>query len=95
MSAEEQDQKPGDVKPKLTVTVQFQNQTCTVKVRSTTQFKKIFDAAEAKFGQPAGAFRYTFEGQRIRPEQTPLELDMEDGDTIDAHLQQLGGSYDH
>ncbi|GJE99690.1 ubiquitin-related domain-containing protein [Phanerochaete sordida] len=90
--SEEQEQKPEDVKPKLTVNVQFQTQTCTVKVRATTQFKKIFDAAEAKFGQPSGAFRYTFEGSRIRPEQTPGELEMEDGDTIDAHLQQLGGA---
>ncbi|KIP01455.1 hypothetical protein PHLGIDRAFT_96990 [Phlebiopsis gigantea 11061_1 CR5-6] len=86
------EEKP-DVKPKLTVQVQFDGQTCTVKVKPTTLFKKIFEAAETRFGQPAGAFRYNYDGERIRPEQTPAELGMEEGDIVDAHLQQTGGSW--
>ncbi|EKM51067.1 uncharacterized protein PHACADRAFT_151586 [Phanerochaete carnosa HHB-10118-sp] len=90
--SEEQEHKE-DVKPKLTVQVQFQSQVCTVKVKSTTQFKKIFEAAETKFGRSSGSFKYTFEGERIRPEQTPGEFNMEDGDTIDAHLEQVRSRY--
>lgn len=62
--SDEQEHKD-DVKPKLTVQVQFQSQgtgnilallwshltsgtVCTVKVKSTTQFKKIFEAAEVR-----------------------------------------------
>ncbi|KAI9566595.1 hypothetical protein HD554DRAFT_2174252 [Boletus coccyginus] len=39
----------------------------------------------------AGTLRFAYEGKRLRPEDTPVELDMEDGDQIDAFLQQVGG----
>jgi small ubiquitin-related modifier len=33
-----------------------------------------------------------FDGERIQGGQTPADLDMEDGDSIDVMIQQLGGS---
>ena len=30
------------------------------------------------------------EGQRLREEQTPMELDMEEGDVIDVMVEQMG-----
>ncbi|KAG5645310.1 hypothetical protein DXG03_006499 [Asterophora parasitica] len=35
-----------------------------------------------------GTFKFTYDGERVLPEQTPAELGMEDGDQIDAHLGQ-------
>ncbi|PON91896.1 Rad60/SUMO-like domain containing protein, partial [Trema orientale] len=35
--------------------------------------------------------RFLFEGARIRPNHTPKELKMEDGDEIDAMIDQMGG----
>lgn len=35
---------------------------------------------------------FLFDGRRLRGEQTPDELEMEDGDEIDAMLHQTGGS---
>ncbi|QCE11530.1 small ubiquitin-related modifier [Vigna unguiculata] len=36
---------------------------------------------------------FLFDGRRLRAEQTPDELEMEDGDEIDAMLHQTGGGY--
>ncbi|TBU38317.1 ubiquitin-related domain-containing protein [Dichomitus squalens] len=92
MTEEQQDQPQEDVKPKINLVVDFEGQTCTVKVKTLTPFKKLFEAAEKRFGKEPGTFKFTFSGQRLRPEETPAEHNMEDGDTIDAHLQQLGGA---
>ncbi|CAI0379378.1 unnamed protein product [Linum tenue] len=35
---------------------------------------------------------FLFDGRRLRAEQTPDELEMEDGDEIDAMLHQTGGA---
>ncbi|CAI0452347.1 unnamed protein product [Linum tenue] len=34
---------------------------------------------------------FLFDGRKIRPEHTPVELEMENGDEIDAMLHQTGG----
>ncbi|KAH9915557.1 ubiquitin-like protein [Epithele typhae] len=78
-----EEEKQEDVKPKITLVVDFEGQTCSVKVKPGMTFKKLFEAAEAR------TFKFTFTGQRLRPEETPLEHNMEDGDQIDAHLQQV------
>ncbi len=36
--------------------------------------------------------RFLFDGQRLNPQQTPADLEMEDEDEIDAMVQQTGGS---
>ncbi|KAI0795853.1 ubiquitin-like protein [Abortiporus biennis] len=87
MGAEETE----DVKPKLNISVDFEGTICTVKVKPTTPFKKIFEAAEKRFQKEPGTFKFTFAGKRLSPEEKPADHDMEDGDTIDAHLQQIGG----
>ena len=35
--------------------------------------------------------RFLFDGNRISPNQTPEELDMEDNDVIDVMVEQQGG----
>ena len=36
--------------------------------------------------------RFLFDGNRIRENQTPNELEMEDGDSIDVVVAQVGGT---
>ena len=36
--------------------------------------------------------RFLFDGKRIRENQTPNELEMEDGDSIDVVVAQVGGT---
>ncbi|KAF9040225.1 ubiquitin-like protein [Hymenopellis radicata] len=85
-------QEPEDVKPKINIHIQTDGgDKIAVMVRRDTRFAKVFAAAEKKFGKEPGTFKFTYEGKRIQPDQTPAEVDMEDQDTIDAHLEQTGG----
>lgn len=61
------------------------------KVKRTTQFRKLMDAYCARMGVAGGNFRFLFDGDRLRPEQTPADCDMEDEDEIDAFREQTGG----
>jgi len=87
MSQEESE----DVKPKLNLIINYEGQHITVKVKPNMPFRKIFAAAEERFGKAPGTFRFAFEGKRLGLEDTPAETGMEDNDMIDAHIQQLGG----
>jgi len=61
------------------------------KVRTTTKFEKIFDAYCQKNAIGANVTRFLFDGLRVKKEDTPAKLDMEDGDVIDAVMEQEGG----
>ncbi|KAI0260367.1 ubiquitin-related domain-containing protein [Gloeopeniophorella convolvens] len=80
-----------DSKPKLNLTINYEGKQITVKVKANMQFKKIFEVAEKRFGKEPGTFKFVYEGDRVLPTETPAERSMEDGDIIDAHLEQLGG----
>jgi len=82
-----------DVKPKIDLTIVHEGQTCQIKVKSTTPLKKVFEAAEKRFGRETGTFKFFFEGTRLQPQDTPASHGMESGDSIDAHLEQLGGRH--
>ncbi|KAF9445238.1 ubiquitin-like protein [Macrolepiota fuliginosa MF-IS2] len=84
-------QEPEDVKPKLNLMIAFEGTSITVKVRPTMTFAKIFQAAEKKFEKDPGSFKFTYDGERVNAQSTPGDLGMEDGDQIDAHLEQIGG----
>ncbi|KAG1758221.1 hypothetical protein EDD22DRAFT_214704 [Suillus occidentalis] len=54
-------------------------------------FIKLHDVHQKRFGKEPGTFKFTYDGKRLRAENTPMDMEMEDGDIIDAHLEQLGG----
>lgn len=63
------------------------------KVKVTTKFEKIMNAYCTKKSLDSKVMRFMYEGERINGEQTPQELEMEDGDQIDANQEQLGGCW--
>ena len=40
---------------------------------------------------PAEGVRFLYDGERLNRDQTPPELEMQDGDAIDALVEQTGG----
>lgn len=66
-------------------TVQF-------KCKGTTPLEKLMKAFCSKQGLQFGAVKFLFDGNRIQPQQTPGDLDMEDLDVIDAQMEQQGAS---
>ena len=58
----------------------------------TTTLDKLMRAYCMRQGVAIGSVRFLFDGHRISPEDTPHDLNMEDGDTIDVMVEQQGGS---
>ena len=53
------------------------------KVKTTTKLQKVFDAyATARY--PGRDLRFLLDGKRLNGDQTPADVDMEDGDQIDV-----------
>ena len=53
------------------------------KVKTTTKLQRVFDAyATARY--PGRDLRFLLDGERLRGDQTPGDVDMEDGDQIDV-----------
>ncbi|EFN52489.1 hypothetical protein CHLNCDRAFT_138857 [Chlorella variabilis] len=61
------------------------------RVKPKTPFQKIFNAYYQKTQQDQNLLKFLFDGQRVRPEETPADLQMEEGDSIDAMINQMGG----
>ena len=61
------------------------------KVKKTTKFRKILTAYASKAGIEKRAIRLMVDGERVNLEQCPGDLDMENGDQIDAMVEQQGG----
>ncbi|RKP08882.1 ubiquitin-related domain-containing protein [Thamnocephalis sphaerospora] len=62
------------------------------KIKKTTQLRKLMEAYCERQGKAMSSVRFLYDGSRIQPENTPNELDMEDGDSIDVMVEQIGGA---
>ncbi|KAF4622316.1 hypothetical protein D9613_009260 [Agrocybe pediades] len=85
-------QEQEDVKPKINLNIAYEGTQITVKVKPNMRFGKIFEAAEQRLGKEPGTFKFTYDGTRVNKDDTPAGLGMEDGDQVDAFLEQLGGA---
>ncbi|XP_019183178.1 PREDICTED: small ubiquitin-related modifier 1-like [Ipomoea nil] len=90
---QEEDKKPLDqsgVQINLKVKGQDGNEVF-FKIKRSTQLKKLMNAYCVRQSVDLNSIAFLFDGRRLRGEQTPDELEMEDGDEIDAMLHQTGG----
>mmetsp|Transcript_32443 Transcript_32443/g.44559 ORF Transcript_32443/g.44559 Transcript_32443/m.44559 type:complete len:94 (-) Transcript_32443:108-389(-) len=61
------------------------------KIRRNTPLQKLFHSFCQRQGIQETQIKFLYDGRRLRGEQTPSSLGMEDGDMIDAMLNQTGG----
>ncbi|KAI8889279.1 ubiquitin-like protein [Backusella circina FSU 941] len=61
------------------------------KIKRSTQLRKLMDAYCERQGKSAGSIRFLYDGTRVLAHNTPNELDMDDGDSIDVMVEQVGG----
>ncbi|RKP26949.1 ubiquitin-related domain-containing protein, partial [Syncephalis pseudoplumigaleata] len=61
------------------------------KIKRTTALKKLMHAYCERQGKSVESVRFLYDGIRILPDNTPAELEMEDDDTIDVMVEQVGG----
>ncbi|KAJ1834865.1 SUMO protein smt3 [Coemansia sp. RSA 2711] len=61
------------------------------KIKRSTKLAKLMQAYCSRTGKSSGTVRFLVDGERITGESTPETLGLEDGDTIDAMTEQVGG----
>lgn len=62
------------------------------RIKKTAGLKKLMTAYCERQSVDPNSIVFLFDGNRLRADQTPAELEMEDGDEIDAMLHQTGGT---
>jgi len=62
------------------------------RIKFTTPLSKVITAYCERVGASANTLRFFFDNVRINEQDTPGSLEMEDGDMIDVHAEQQGGS---
>ncbi|KAK6542101.1 hypothetical protein TWF694_007870 [Orbilia ellipsospora] len=75
----------------LNIKVTDNNNEVFFKIKRTTQLKKLMDAFCERQGKAPTTVRFLFDGSRVQPNDTPDTLDMQDGDTLEVHQEQIGG----
>lgn len=61
------------------------------KIKKTTPMKRLMEAFCKRQGKSMESLRFLIDGTRVSPDNTPEDLDLEDGDVIEAHREQVGG----
>ncbi|KAJ8527863.1 hypothetical protein K7X08_015314 [Anisodus acutangulus] len=94
VAAGEEDKKPtGDQSGHINLKVKGQDgNEVFFRIKRSTQLKKLMNAYCDRQSVDFNSIAFLFDGRRLRAEQTPDELEMEDGDEIDAMLHQTGGT---
>ncbi|KAG8533382.1 uncharacterized protein KY384_002165 [Bacidia gigantensis] len=75
----------------LNIKVTDNNNEVFFKIKRTTQLNKLMTAFCERQGKAMASVRFLFEGTRVNANDTPHSLDMDDGDTLEVHQEQIGG----
>ncbi|KZF26321.1 ubiquitin-like protein-like protein SMT3 [Xylona heveae TC161] len=75
----------------LNIKVTDNNNEVFFKIKRTTALKKLMDAFCERQGKAPNTVRFLFDGTRVQPADTPDSLEMQDGDTLEVHQEQIGG----
>ncbi|KAL6553391.1 Small ubiquitin-related modifier 2 [Orobanche gracilis] len=93
MADEPADNKPAGQDAHINLKVKGQDgNEVFFRIKRSTQLKKLMNAYCDRQSVDFSSIAFLFDGRRLRAEQTPNELEMEDGDEIDAMLHQTGGA---
>ncbi|CDZ96945.1 Ubiquitin-like proteins [Phaffia rhodozyma] len=61
------------------------------KIKTTTKFSKLKSAYAQRVGKSVSTIRFLFDGTAVGDDDTPASLSMEDQDSIDVMIEQIGG----
>ncbi|KAK0703826.1 ubiquitin-related domain-containing protein [Lasiosphaeria miniovina] len=75
----------------LNIKVTDNNNEVFFKIKRSTKLEKLMTAFCERQGKTFASVRFLFEGQRVQPSDTPDTLEMQDGDTLEVHQEQVGG----
>ncbi|KAF7545619.1 hypothetical protein G7046_g9520 [Stylonectria norvegica] len=75
----------------LNIKVTDNNNEVFFKIKRTTKLEKLMGAFCDRQGKAITSVRFLFDGTRVQPTDTPDALEMQDGDTLEVHQEQVGG----
>ncbi|KAI0324290.1 small ubiquitin-like modifier [Cubamyces sp. BRFM 1775] len=90
-----QDGEPKVEDPNAPINIKVTTQTgeeVFFKIKRSTKLNKLQVAYANKVGKDVNSIRFLYDGARIGDDDTPASLDMEDNDSIDVMVEQVGGS---
>ncbi|XP_018475863.1 small ubiquitin-related modifier 1-like [Raphanus sativus] len=92
-AAQEDDKKPGDEgEAQIILKVKAQDRfEASFRMKRSAQLIKLMNASCERFCVDFNSFVFFFDGCRLLAGQTPDDLDMKDGDEIEAVLNLRGG----
>ncbi|KAJ7187725.1 hypothetical protein GGX14DRAFT_547135 [Mycena pura] len=76
---------------KITLNFSFHESVLSIVMKTDTKFEKARRALEHTLSLGYGSYYIIYDGVRISFDDTPYSHGMEDGDSIQVYLQQLGG----
>ena len=82
--------KPSDTHINLKV-VNSEGNEVFFKIKKTTAVKKLMEAYCKRQGLINGSVRFSFDGTRLKDDATPASVGVQEGDTIDCMVEQVGG----
>lgn len=87
-------EQPKDEKSDTHINLKVSDGTAEIffKIKKTTPMKRLMEAFCKRQGKSMESLRFLIDGTRVSPDNTPEDLDLEDGDVIEAHREQVGGS---
>lgn len=91
MSTEEPKPEPAD-STHINLKVTDGNSEVYFKIKKVTNLKRLMDAFCKRQGRQSSSLKFLYDGHRLEGDETPESLDMEEGDVIEAHREQVGGS---
>ncbi len=76
------------------ITVSSQNfEDIVFKIKPTTKFDKIIEKYCERFSiKSKETVVFLFDGEKIKKDSTPAEINLEEGDVIEAIQEQVGGN---
>ncbi|XP_019196387.1 PREDICTED: small ubiquitin-related modifier 1-like [Ipomoea nil] len=92
---QQEDKKPPTDQPGVHINLKVKGQDGNevfFRIKRSTPLRKLMNAYCDRQSVDSNSIAFLFDGRRLRGEQTPDELEMEDGDEIDAMLHQTGGA---
>ena len=60
------------------------------RIKRTTPLGKLMNSYCERQGKSLKSVRFLFDGKRLEPHNTPDEMEMDDGDIIEATVEQQG-----
>ncbi|KAJ4490798.1 small ubiquitin-related modifier [Lentinula aciculospora] len=87
----QEDVKSGDDTPINVKVVSSSGEEVFFKIKRVTPLRKLLGAYASKVGKDTQSIRFLYDGARISATDTPKSLEMEDNDTIDVMVEQVGG----